>query len=107
MRGVVPAGHLGIPRQPGLGRRERLLADDRRHRDRNPLVGRGRPMTGPRPDRAHGGATDTGGHRTGASAVGGARIDRRAEDPPHRGDMPAWPPRGVGIWASVRRVATP
>ena len=92
MRGVVPAGHVGLPRQAGLGRGKGLQADDGRHGDGDPLLGRGRPMTVPRPHRAQGGAADARRHRAGAFAVGGARVDRRTEDTLHRGHMPAWPP---------------
>ena len=88
---VIPASHLTIARQPGLGRRKGLLADDGRHGDGDPLLGRGRPMTVPRPHRAQGRLADARGHRTGALAIGRARIDRRAEDAAHRGDIPAWP----------------
>jgi hypothetical protein len=90
--GVVPAGHLGVPIQPGWGRRKGLRAHDGRHGDGDPLFGWGRPMTVPRPHGAQGGLADAGGHRAGAFAVGRARIHRRAEDAPHRGDMPARPP---------------
>ena len=89
--GVVPAGHVGIPIQPGLGRREGLLADDGRHGDGNSLRGGGRPMTEPRSHRPQGRLAEAGGHRAGAFAVGRARIHRRAEDAPHGGDMPARP----------------
>ena len=92
MRGVVPAGHWGIPRQAGLGRGTGLRADDGRHGDSDPLLRRGRPMTVPRPHWAPGGAADACRHRAGAFAVGGARVDRRTEDTPHRGDIPAWSP---------------
>ena len=88
---VIPASQLTIARQPGLGRRNGLLADDGRHGDGDPLVGRGRPMTVPRPHRAQGRLADARGHRTGALAIGRARIDRRAEDAAYGGDIPAWP----------------
>jgi len=90
--GVVPAGPWGIPCQTGLGRREGLLADARGPGDGHPLRGWGRPMTAPRPHRPPGGVAGAGGPRAGALAVGGARGDRRAEDAPPRGDMPARPP---------------
>jgi hypothetical protein len=92
VNGIVPAGHVGIARQAGLGRREGLRADDGRHGDGHPLLGWGRPMTEPRPHRPQGRLADAGGHRAGALAVSGARIDRRAEDAPHRGNIPARPP---------------
>jgi hypothetical protein len=92
MRGVVPAGHLGIPRQAGLSRGKGLRANDGRHGESDPLLRRGRPMTVPRPHGAQGGAADARRHRAGAFAVGGARVDRRTEDAPHRGDIPAWSP---------------
>jgi hypothetical protein len=92
MRGVVPAGHVGMARQAGLGRREGLLVDEGRHGDGDPLLGWGRPMTVPWPHRPQGGLAEAGGHRASALAVGGARVHRRAENAPHRGDMPAWPP---------------
>lgn len=96
MRGVVPAGHVGIACQAGLGRREGLLVDDGRHGDGDPLLGGGRPMTVPRPHRPQGGLADAGGHRAGALAVGGAGVDRRTEDAPHRGDIPARSPARRG-----------
>jgi hypothetical protein len=76
MRGVVPAGHLGIPRPAGLSCREGLLTNDGRHGDGNPFLGRGRPMTVSRSHRAQGGLAAAGGHWPGALAVGGPRIDR-------------------------------
>ena len=90
--GVVPAGQVGIARQAGLGRRAGLLADDGRHGDGNPLLGGGRPLTVPRPHGPPGGLAHAGGHRTGARAIGGARVHRRAENAPPRGDIPARPP---------------
>ena len=92
MSGVVPAGHLGIARQAGLGRREGLLVDDGRYGDSDPRLRWGRPMTVPRPHRPQGGVADAGGHRASALAVGRARVHRRAENAPHRGDIPAWSP---------------
>ena|SRR5882724_1673206 len=92
MSGVVPAGHVGLPREAGLGRGKGILADDGRHREGDPFVAWGRPMTVPGPHRPQGGLADAGGPRMGALAVGGARIDWRAEDASHRGDMPARPP---------------
>jgi hypothetical protein len=92
MGGVVPTSHLGIACQPGLGRRKGLLTNDGRHRDGNPFVGRGRPMTVPRAHGAQGGLTDARGHWTGALAIGRAGVDRRAKDTTHGGHIPAWPP---------------
>ena len=92
MGGVVPTSHVGMACQPGMGRRKGLLANDGRHRDGNPFVGRGRPMTVPRAHRAQGGLTDARRHWTGALTVGRAGVDRRTEDPPHRGHIPVWPP---------------
>jgi hypothetical protein len=49
VRGVVPAGHLSVARQSGLGRRTRLRADDGRPGEGHPLLGRGRRMSASRP----------------------------------------------------------
>jgi hypothetical protein len=76
MGGVVPTGPRGMPIRPGLGRRTGPLADDGRHRDGDPLLGWGRPMTVPRPHWVQGGPADAGGHRAGALASGGARVKR-------------------------------
>jgi hypothetical protein len=73
--GVIPAGHLGVPSQPVLRCREGLLADNSRHGDGDPFVGRGRPMTKPRTHWAQSGLAYAGEHRSGALAVGGACVD--------------------------------
>ena len=95
MRSVVPASHLGIPRQAGLGRGKGLRANDGRHGDSDPLLRRGRPMTVPRPHWAQGGAADARRHRAGAFAVGGARVERRM--PRTEATFQRGPPRGVGM----------
>src|SRR4030095_17055862 len=69
MSGVVPAGHVGIARQAGLGRREGLLVDDGGYGDGDPLLGWGRPMTVPLAHRPHSRLAGAGGGR----ATGRAR----------------------------------
>jgi hypothetical protein len=71
---VVPAGQVGMARQPGLDGRDGLRADDGRHREGAPVLGWGGP---PRLPRAHWAQRRLAHSRrggAGAPAGGGAHL---------------------------------
>jgi hypothetical protein len=80
MRGIVASCHLLIPLQPRVGRLKAVLADNRRHGDRDPLLRRAPSSTDPAPHwmqrrPALGGRDGPGLTTLGHSYVGGGPED--------------------------------
>ncbi len=93
---IVAAGHLHIAIQAVLGRFEGLLADDGWHRHGNPLLRWGWLLTLARAHRLQGGFAPARRRGAGPATIGDSRIGRRAQDAPHRGDIPAFAAPGRG-----------
>ncbi len=93
---IVAAGHLPVAIQLDLGRVKGFLADDSGDGDRDPFLGRGRRVAVAGADRPQRRFPVTRRRRTGAPAVGGPCIGRRAQHSADAGHIPAWPPRRRG-----------
>src|SRR6266571_8547166 len=96
MGSIVATSKLGIPIQPGLGRCEGLLTEERRHRNGDPLLGRSRALALAWAHGLQGGFAATSRGGACAAAVGRARIGRVTQDPSYRGDIPTGAPARSG-----------